>query len=223
MDIYLKTVVIQSLFFYIWRMKKWYIGTLVVLLAVIGIIDREQVTLPNQEIVLQFNDVELASEDTLATIAIVKEALQNVGVHNFQVKENDKGRLKITYYSEADITVIKGLLSKRIRTELEAPSDDEEAPINFPLHDENIAYNLDVYEIQKTADADSGLNGIAVSEFKPKADRFFKPKIGASVPISNSEQDDTETLLALKIHSTIALAINNTLQYIPEVRAGPAC
>ena len=106
-DIYLKTVVIQSLFFYIWRMKKWYIGTLVVLLAVLGIIDREQVTLPNQEIVLQFNDVELASEDTQTTIAIVKEELQNVGVHNFQVKENEKGRLKITYYSEADVIVVK--------------------------------------------------------------------------------------------------------------------
>ncbi|WP_298236814.1 hypothetical protein [uncultured Algibacter sp.] len=205
-------------------MKKWYIGTLVVLLAVLGIIDREQVTLPNQEIVLQFNDVKLALEDTKITIAIVKEELQNVGVHNFQVKENDKGTLKITYYSEADVTVIKRLLSKRIRAELEASSDDdEEAPINFPLHDETIAYNLDVYEIQKTADADSDLNGIAVSELKPKADRFFKPKMGASVLASNSEKGDTEILLALKIHSTIALAIKNTLQYIPEVRAGPAC
>ena len=122
------------------------------------------------------------------------------------------------------LLLLKGLLSKRIRAELEASSgDDDEEPINFPSHDETIAYNLDVYEIQKTADSDSDLNGIAVSELKPKADRFFKPKMGASLLASNSDQADIEVLQALKIHSTIALAIKNTLQYIPEVRAGPNC
>ena len=104
---------------------KWYISALIIIVTFFGL-SQQPISNPNQEIVLKFENVELTKEDTQVTIAILKEELQNVGVNNFKVTENDKGTLKIKYYSDANVAVIKRILSKRIRSKLGASDEDKE-------------------------------------------------------------------------------------------------
>ncbi|MEW4924950.1 hypothetical protein [Algibacter sp. 2305UL17-15] len=203
------------------RIKK-YISAIVILLALLGIVHQQQSTLPNQEIVLQFKNVDVTSDDAQNAIILVEKELQSIGVHNFQVKENQNGRLKITYYSDADVDAIKRILSKRIRAEL-GNSDDEEEPSDFPFEEHTITYNLDVNEIHNGQDTDSGLEGITLQEFKPEAARFYNPKIVSSALQIHSYKATTISRVAFKVNKTIALAINDPLRNIPESRAGPVC
>ena len=202
------------------RIKK-YISAIVILLALLGVVHQQQSTLPNQEIVLQFNNVDLTSEDVQNTILLVEKELHSIGVNDFQVKENENGRLKITYYSDADVDLIKRILSNRIRSEL-GNSDDEEEPSDFPFEENPITYNLDVNKIHNGNDTDSGLEGITLQEFKPEAARFYTPKIVSSALQINSYKATAISSVAFKVNKTIAIAINDPLRNIPEVRAGPS-
>ncbi|GAA4270632.1 hypothetical protein [Hyunsoonleella aestuarii] len=206
-------------------MKKWCFGAFIILLTLLFTINKGRTVLPNQEIVFEFSQAELTSDDIKTTIAIVKEQLLEVGVQNVVVNEDSDGKIKISYYSDTEVLTIKGLLSKRIKAELNVASSDgeEEESSSFPFEKEEVAYNLDVYEIQKSTDVDSDLNGIAVSKFTSKADRFSKPKIFTTPAKTDSEKENLKASLKLKIYTSIATAIKSTLQYIPEVRAGPAC
>ncbi|MFD2727270.1 hypothetical protein [Hyunsoonleella rubra] len=199
---------------------KWYVGTLIIILSVLGVVQHGQSTLPNQEIVLHFKNTESSHANSHATVALVKRELQQAGVSNIQVKENDNGKLKISYYSDADVDVIKRMLSKRIRAELGNTDDDEDAPFSIPVESEATAYNIDVYELQSSGDGDSDVNGIHVLEVEVKADRLFKPKVYSSLTFykSSKVEDDHSKF---KWVNGITLTFDTNLGVIPEVRAGP--
>ena len=59
---------------------RWCISTSVFLLILFGAVSQQHLDVPNQQIVLQFTDVELTSEDAKQTILIVKEQLEALGV-----------------------------------------------------------------------------------------------------------------------------------------------
>lgn len=200
---------------------KWYISALIVILTFFGI-TQQTISNPNQEIVLKFENVELTKEDTKTTIAILKEELQNVGVNNFKVTENAEGILKIKYYSDADVTIIKGILSKRIRSQLDTPDDDDEDS-EYPFNQDVERYNLDIRELKNGNDSESGLNGTFVLEFKVKSDRFSKPTNNTSQKCIDYLLIDANVKTSLKTFKTIALAIHDGLYHVPEVRAGPLC
>ncbi|MGC6431292.1 MAG: hypothetical protein ACON5F_09650 [Jejuia sp.] len=198
---------------------KRYIGIVVLMLVLVGAIHQQNVDVPNQEILLQFHEQELTTDTSKATIAIVEKELNNVGVQNFHVKEVNIGVFKITYYSDTDVEAVKRLLTHRIRAELGSDSDD--IPLDYPIDQDVISYNLDVYEIKNGTDSDSGLNGITVAEFNHKADRFSKPKHTYSALNISHKADILATTRNVKGCSCIVLALQNTLQQIPDVRAGP--
>ena len=91
---------------------KWYIGTLFLLFICFGAF-HEEVTLPNQEIVLEFVDAKIDNKDIESTIADVKEKLLKIGVSNIKINETDHGTLKISYYSVFHIDNIKKNKSKK--------------------------------------------------------------------------------------------------------------
>ena len=205
-------------------LKKWYISTFIVVLTLLGVVSQQQTITPNQEIVLQFNDVEVSNDDIEHTITIVKKQLQDLGANAIHVYEAGYGHLKITYYSDADIDSIKKIFSKENKLEIDYTAQNRRNQSNkIPLEDNNIGYNLNIYEIQKGNDVDWDFNGINVLELKAKNDRFFEPNLYITFNRLDVSRDDKVEKEAFKARKNIEISTDNTLHKIPEVRAGPFC
>jgi len=210
----------QSLIFYIWRMKtKWYLSTLIVVLALFGV-NQYQISIPNQEIVVQFTDITVTSYETQNAVANVKQQLQSLGADNIQVREGTEGRLTITYYSDSDVESIKKALAEENIMNLGFIDHhlDEEST-EYPSNNNSNGYNLEVNEIQDDSNSDWDLEGIALVELKSENHRFFNPNVYVTV----QSIDDRERLVkvAYRINAHTAIAIDNNSFKIPEVRAGP--
>jgi len=211
---------------------KWRFSTFIIILTVLGI-SLQQFSVPNQEIVVQFANDEVGLIETQNTIAIVKKQLQQVGVKNIKVHKGENGELKISYFSDIDVASIKKIFSTRMPLEASAEEQEkelklgfasvfnEEEPTNFPLDKNTNRYKLDVFEIQKSNDAELDLNGLAL-EINPENDRYFSPE----VYFSNNEIDvwnkNKVEKVAYLIGRTIEKSIDNSSHNIPEVRAGPS-
>ena len=157
---------------------RWCISVFVVLLTLFGAVSQQQVAVPNQEIVLQFTDVELTSEDAKQTISIVKAQLEAFGVENIQIKITDNAKLKISYYCETDISSIKKIFAgeNNLTLNYQNTSQDKDTS-RSPSNDTNIIYNLDVYEIQSASDSGWDLDGTFTLEVEVKSDRFLDPNV----------------------------------------------
>jgi len=199
---------------------KWCFSVLVAILTLFGV-NQHQTSAPNQEIVVQFANVQINSDDAQKAITNVKLQLQLLGADNIQVREGLDGILKISYYIDSDVASIKKQLADNNAQLGFAHKSQGEKPLEFPINGESYAYNLDVFEIQTSFDTDLDLQGIAVVELKSENHRFFNPNGYASI----QEIDQTESIvkIAFKVNTHIAIAIDNTSHKIPEVRAGPRC
>ncbi len=202
--------------------KKWYFGTLITALALLVVV-QQQTVVPNQEIVLEFINIEVTSQEAQKAIAIVKKQLQSIGVNNARIsKELKKGTLKISYYSDADVEFIKRILSTSQNVALDhVLYDQNESSSQFPVDENSKDYNLDVYEIQKSTDFDSDFSGISILEIKQEQDGSYGTKTYSFV--TQIDDNDISRLIkvAQKVNKNIAIAIDNTSHNIPEVRAGP--
>ena len=199
---------------------QWYISTLIIILSLFGVVSQQQITVPNQEIVLQFTDASITSEDTQNTIAVVKKQLLDIGVSNIQINETESGTLKITYYSDADVTSIRETFSKEKNLTLDYTFNNQNKDTSKrPFKEHTISYNLDIYEIQNGSDTEWDLNGTSVVELKFESNRFSNPNIYAFI---NAVQiNENIEKVTYKSHYNIAIAIDCTSHKIPEVRAGP--
>jgi len=198
---------------------KWYLGTFIVVLTLLGA-SLQQFSVPNQEIVVQFANDKVATFETQNTIAIVKKQLQNIGVDNIQIHEGDNGSLKITYYSNIDVAAIKKIFSKK---ELELGFTSiypQEKPANLPSNKNSSTYKLDVFEIQKSNNNDWDFNGYAL-EVLPENDRYFKPKVYFSYFEIDVRKKNRIEKTAYLAHRNISISIDKSSHNIPEVRAGP--
>lgn len=196
---------------------KRYFSALLITLALFGL-GHQQVSVPNQEIIVQFAQDKVDSVNAQNTIDIVKIQLKSIGAENIQVIEEKNGKLKITYYSEREVESIKAILSNEKSLKLAYSSKNEEIP-DLPSNEDSNSYNFDVFEIKKSVDSEWGFEGTLVIELKPEGDRFSNPKYFASQQVVNNEQQSLK--VTCKAISNIATAINNTSYKIPEVRAGP--
>ncbi|MBQ4822215.1 hypothetical protein [Aquimarina sp. MMG016] len=203
--------------------KKWYFRILISALAALVVI-QQQTVVPNQEIVLEFVDVEVTSLEAQNAIAVVKRQLQSIGVKNTRISKGLKdGKLKITYYSEEDVDYIKGILSEEGNVELSHIFYDQNGENDsFPKKKEDSRdYNLDVYEIQKSTDFDADFNGKYVLEINIEQDGDSSYNLNSFVSGINVQNIDRLVKVAEKVNTNIAIAIDNTFHNIPEVRAGP--
>lgn len=200
---------------------RWYYSILTVMFVLLaGFATKEHYAVPNQEIVLQFTNDAITSNEAKNTISIVKQQLKSAGVENIQVKEQQDGYLKITYYSDSDVDSIKAVLSEVNLLELGYLSDQNGDP-QIPSDDRSLSYNLDVYEIQQADDA-SDLGGKLALETKVEHERFYNPNL--FVPQKNVDEKELckSVKVAYKFNRTVAIAIDNSSRKIPEVRAGPS-
>ena len=121
---------------------RWCISVLIFSLTLFGVFSQQQILVPNQEIVLQFEDVDLTSKQAENTVAIVKQQLQDLGAENIQVFSLENGKLKITYFSDSEVASIKETFSEESNLTLHLTSQiqDEDAS-RFPFEESNISYN----------------------------------------------------------------------------------
>jgi len=201
---------------------KWHLSAFIILLTLLGI-SLQQFSVPNQEIVVQFANDEVATSETQITIAIVKKQLQNIGVNNIQVHKEGAGKLKITYYSTIDVASVKKIFSKEVLDFGFTTFNYTEKSAKLPFNKKSNTYKLDVFEIQKRTNNDWEFNDYAI-KIVPENDRFFKPKVYFSCfEIDGSEKNSIEKT-AYIAHRNNSIAIDKSSHNIPEVRAGPvAC
>jgi len=203
---------------------RWCISALIFSLTVFGVISQQQLAVPNQEIVLQFSDVELSSEDAKKTIATVKAQLLELGVENIKVKAQQNGKLKISYYSIADISSIKRNFSKSNDVILDySVTKQDENSDKFPSQNDGVSYDIDVYEIQNHSDSEWDFDGAFVLDVEVKSDRFLDPNLYLSVSGLDLINTNNVVKLAYKVRRKITIEIGEASHSKPEVRAGPNC
>lgn len=200
---------------------KWYTSTLILALTFLSIVGLQQSSDPNQEIVLQFNNEEVSTCEVHAAVAIVKNQLSALGIDGIQIHEQEEGKLRITYFSDIEVAIVKKTLSKK--NELISYLTDKGSQENpkSPSEDAPKNYKLDVYEIEKSIDGEFGLAGKYVLELNQTSDRFSNPNVYISIGHIDNYESHTFYKVAYKLQSHIAIAINTISHNIPEVRAGP--
>lgn len=200
---------------------KWYISTLILVLTFLGIC-HNQISLPNQEILVQFNTKEVTAEQSQNAIAAIKQQLQTFGVDNIQVREESNGSLKISYHSAIAVENIKKTLSDDEALALDFTALNHHKKSNkYPSKKQSKSYNLDVYELHKPTD-NSNSAGTYVINQKQDYDRFFTPNIGLHSAEIDFSKSDKVVKSSHKLNKNSVFLIDNTSYIIPEVRAGPA-
>ncbi len=195
---------------------KWCVGTLIIVLALLGL-DHEQKRASNQQILVQFADAKLASEtahDDVLT-AITKK-LRVLGVDDIEIIKSGDGQVNILYYSNIEARRVKEFLSDE--NELLLTYEDE-LPSNAPKEDFPEGYSLIVADLHQQAHHGLNVKGNFVPIQKEGNDGVSNPVVlqfGTTIALPNSIEK-----VALKVNGTIVLAIANTSRHIPEVRAGP--
>ncbi|WP_339842172.1 hypothetical protein [uncultured Maribacter sp.] len=197
---------------------KWCVSTLIIILALFGL-SQEQTKASNQQILLKFTDVELASESAHDEIlTAITKRLKVLGVDAIEIIENDGRQVSIRYYSEVDASSVKEFLSQENQLSLTYKDD---IPFDFPKEQLPEKYNLTVSDLHQQSDNGLNLNGNLVLIQKQDYKRFSNPIILQFTSAIVFKQDAIVNL-AFKINRNIAIAIDNSSRTIPEVRAGPS-
>lgn len=228
-------------------MTKRYFSVLIILLSLCGFY-KHQVPVPNQEVVLQFADVNSISNNTEDIIAEVKEQLEVIGVSNIQVYDEGHGKLRIAYYSDANVAEIKKLLSESQSVDFTGKTAiaDVVSDIMFfdeknqgkmagttsgksdestqnPSGEENAdRYQIDVYELSSTTNYTMVVDGKYTTDTEQKYDKYSKPNIFAKTNDRGVWEHNTTNTIAYKTPVYDVVIIDNTSYSIPDVRAGPA-
>lgn len=192
---------------------RWYISTLFLIFIYFGAF-HEQVSIPNQEIALEFVDAKINQKDIKNTIADVRKKLLEIGVSNIKIQETKSGTLKISYYSVTHTDNIKEALLKENQLVLNQSSEDKEEK------NPSLDYKIDVYELTNKTDI-SKQDDKFVFEIKYSSDR-------STINYNHAFVKDLRTSKANHLFKTAYKAYKNnpfTKDYTsykePEVRAGP--
>ena len=193
--------------------SKWYVSTLLLIFIYFGAFHQE-VSIPNQEIVLEFADTKVNQIDIRNTIDDVRKKLLKVGVSNINIQETKKGVLKISYYSVTNIDNIKEALLEENHLVVNENSDNQED------HNSSLEYKINVYELT---------NGTHISN---QDDSFiFQIKHYSERSTINHNYAFVKNVIDLKTNQLFKTAYkayknnpfskDNTSHKEPEVRAGP--
>ena len=192
---------------------KWYIGTLFLLFIFFGAF-QEEVTPPNQEIVLEFVDVKINKEDIKNTISEVKEKLEKVGVTNIKISETKKGTLKIAYFSAYPIDNIKKELANEPTLVINKNSSNKKKPKT------SSKYHIDIHELTNQTDiANSDFH--FVFEMKYNSDKLTTYKYVAFIKKVTQHKANQFFKTASKTNKNNPFIKDKTSYNEPEVRAGP--
>ncbi|AFL80091.1 hypothetical protein Aeqsu_0581 [Aequorivita sublithincola DSM 14238] len=199
---------------------KWYLPILLIALAFFGV-SLEQSTLPNQEIVVQFDASSVSTDEAQLAVAEITNQLKAIGVADVRVSELQDGKLKVTYYSTIDVSIIKNLFHKQDNLQLgDTAFNDKEDSSKIPFSKDSYTYKLDVIKIQKDYGSNIGLQGLPVV-VKSAKDNYLKPILSLSSTKIDFKLKLFSENVAFKNYRKVSFLIDITSYKIPEVRAGP--
>ena len=192
--------------------SKWYFGIVITALTFF-VVSQQQITVPNQEIVFQFSDNQATVSQTEKAIHAIKAQLQNIGVKNTQVFEQN-GILKISYYSDITIAEVKSILinEKLIFNNTKGTQNDN------PL---DSSYNVDVFEIKPATESGVGFDGKFIVEAKQEYTRVSQIVLSFSAITEGIIQLTLPVNVTHKVNTNISISIDKGSFNIPEGRAGP--
>lgn len=206
----------NNLSFYICAMNaKWCISSLLVIFALLGL-SQPHKKLSNQQISLQFGDVEVASENAREEVlSNITNKLLFLGVEGIEVYEDVTGHVNIRYYSDIDASVVKEFLSE----DSMSLEHGEELPSKSPKEPVPDNYSLVVSDLHQQGPQGLKFSGDLVSNQQEINSGFYNP---LALNLTNTFRlrpvfDQT----TFKTYHAIAIAIDNTSRNIPEGRAGP--
>jgi hypothetical protein len=192
---------------------KWYISTLFLILIYFGGF-HEQISIPNQEIVLEFVDAKINQKNIKNTITDVKEKLIKIGVSNIKIQETKSGTLKISYYSIVHINTIKEALAKEHQLVLNQQSK------NKKNNNTSSDYHIDIYQLTNESDI-SNLDTKFIFEIKQGSDRFTNNYNNAFIRSLTIHKTNQLFKTAYKVYKKSPFTKDRTSYEEPEVRAGP--
>ncbi|KJD32665.1 hypothetical protein PW52_15645 [Tamlana sedimentorum] len=200
-------------------LKKHYISILIVILSVLGMVSQKQNLQPNQEILVQFSNHTLESVAVDQVVSAIKQQLSTLGVQEVEVKKEASGALRISYFSKAGVSQIKASLDTDGDLEINFNRTSKSNPNKGPLNTDDLAYDFDVYEIQKSNQSGWDFNAVTSSAFDSKSNIYTNTNGFAIVFTLKNENAITQK--RVKASKYIAFAVQYIPHKIPEVRAGP--
>jgi len=198
---------------------KLHFGLLVLLLAFLGTY-LEQNTLPNQQIVVQFSDSDISSEDAEITIEAIQNQLQSIGVTHIQIGQNNEGQLRITYHSDSHVKYIQNALFN-VETLRVAYNSTDNPSDNFPKHKSVKDYELNISELKTSNTVNWDFERTQIVEVNQKVDRFLYSKTNTFGNHFSDIKINYSIKVATAINNDATVSINTISYIIPEVRAGP--
>ncbi|PCE64402.1 hypothetical protein [Sediminicola luteus] len=192
---------------------KWYVSTLFIFLALLAGLNRERKEASNQQISLQFADVEWSSEAAHdEVLAIIKQKLEVLGVDTIEIVAQDTQQLHIRYYSNVNADQVRAFL---LEENLLADQNDP-AP-SSPEGNSPESYQLEVSELLQPFDVHAFVNGPLVSDQEQTLGYFpFSAILSAQ-----TFELQVSVLKELEVTPYDQEVIDTTSCQIPEVRAGP--
>lgn len=175
----------------------------------------------NQEIVVRFDSQSVSATEAQLAVSKITNQLKSLGVADVQVSELHDGKLKVTYYSTIDVTVIKDLLVKQNNLQLERTASNSDIPFEIPFNSDPKTYKLDVVLIQKDNGSNVGLQGLPMVVKSSKD--YLKPIFFQNASENNLNLGICDESRAFKIHHNFSLSMDDSSHIFPEVRAGPVC
>ena len=198
---------------------KLHFGILVIFLAFLGTY-LEQTTIPNQQIVIQFSDENIATDSAENAIEVLQNKLESIGVENLEIGQTEDGQIKITYYSDTDVAYIQSILSKEEGLKFAVKSEENKSN-NSPENRNVKDYELNISEIQNTNHTNWDFERTEVVELNQKSDHSYNPKVNSSAVQIYAKKRNKLICVALQVNYAVTLEIDNLSYKIPEVRAGP--
>ncbi|WP_010516876.1 hypothetical protein [Croceivirga radicis] len=194
---------------------KWCVSAVFFILTLIGF-NLEDRKASNQQIVVQFTNVELASNTAQEeALTLIKEKLKVLGVDSFEIVENHAKEISIRYYSTVGAEQVKAFLSveEGIGVAGTDPGPSKKAPKNNPEK-----YHIEVSDLQQQLDTGLPIKGTLVTSAKQKENSLL-----VTLVVPNNRYicllEYAQKEISYKINDDNV--VDPTSHNIPEVRAGP--
>ena len=197
---------------------KLHLGVVMVILMFLGTYIEHNLV-PNQQIVIQFSNHQITSEEANSAAEALKQQLKDIGAKKLDIGEFNSGQLTITYYSDTDVMRIQKVLTDDdlvLDYSLGNESNDKSIPEKAEL------YKFNVSEIQDSPINNWDFEGTLVTELNHKSDRYYFPKVKSS---ATKEELNTKSKILYSrftISSVFQIHKGKFAYQIPEVRAGPS-
>lgn len=196
---------------------KWYASILFIILALIGL-SQEQNKASNQQVSLQFVDVELSSDVAHdAVLALITQKLQILGADAIEVVANDAQQVSIRYYSAMDADRVEAFLSGN--TPLTA-TNGEELPLELPKENDSEKYRIVVSDLHMQVDGNFTFKATLANTQDKEQHKVVYPNTGNILAL----QELPHVIIAGTLQDVKGadfIVKKNTSYKIPQVRAGP--